>query len=1368
MKRDISITNEMPSVLDREIADAQLDAFGHRHFALALRSLIESGDHPTPFSIGLLGGWGTGKSSIKEMYMDELRNDATRHQGTKRSEKIQCITFNAWRFGGRDQDIKRALLRHVFLELGGHEESLQDRLFRQISHVTEEPKPALQYCLETLRAWLLPIPAVLAVMVAFVGVLAAVNWIFGAGDNVTKVAGSLCVSLLFGYVLKHVKPPEVKAASAMTRVMLPSTSSEQYEDMLLGQLSRYKAGENRSPDGRDGRKCERLVVFVDDLDRLSAEEMVLGLDGVRTFMEIPKGRLPDGLGLVFVISCDEGKIADALAKGRRSADLPATVFNRFDARRYLDRIFQFRLEIPPPPHNDMREFATRKLVSMGGVAADLAARGVPLAPIVDRMIHVGVQDPRNALQIVNAFEQSWWLAKKREADGVGSDRAGGLHEGAVTGHPISLGALSALKVSFPDFYRELQDDPELLFHFTEVVVRGQSLSERPESIQRILADKYLAPEPASGGEEASAKQKPQLRPEFRPLRQFLAGLVGVRWAQPLESLLLLSEDPISRRLGPKIAQLRNAFISGDTDGVLEGLGRHHDLSPLSVDQAKNLYNLFEDLRGETEVRRTNGARVMADVVDRIPDPPLTQVLNELCRTLDESPSLRSQLGPVRIKNMLVTAAGSDKRAVTSRLIGDAMARDEDLSLKLDSGQTPSLDEAIEMVRAIVALAIGVRGEQGLEAREDTQFLDWLLARNVRVPNASRQLGFDELEAWLSTDTGSIAGSLGTRYAEALASELEKDQPAAFDMDAATQRAKNVFSAQMSVGEEARRATWPIVCRFMRLRQPDTVRVAWQVAVSNEGFAADAEISSLVSAFVTRLLQDVPDDSSDVDVHEAFPELMKLVVARIQSLDDSALQQLVALATAWSREDVLAQHACDVVSQLRRVNPARATAVLTTWAPRVISDLPLPCLEMLTKLLPQEDDSLKVAVMNSVNAILTTEPINDATASRYSAFVDGLAASDWDKAPFKGHLDNALGNLASRSGNSNYLESIFPPISKVLAHATPQTLGTSLQQLFQQAKNYPAHYALLHRHMVGHWPASAPTLAPYDPSALFEEACATSISQAATVKDDVLSSASDMFDHGMVAQDKRARLIEAACSLWKVEPHLALPFFRRYPDLSVEQIDSLVSTLNTSEPEQIATLSKAWQVVSRQIGDDTRRTATIALLRRGAVQTTGDADLALNVWLSAQDDRERALLIDLLVDGTIPDEQRARLWRQAVSRSEAFGKGFFVDLIPRALSVQNSEALSAAVFDSAQPVEKLMNDGQARSDFARGLMSRFHEFGTETIKGNAGAMANRLVGDGALKGLNIESLAASDLPILSGAFGSSKELDRIKNQIQKGS
>ncbi|WP_235012181.1 KAP family P-loop NTPase fold protein [Caballeronia catudaia] len=1357
----------MPSVLDREISDTQQDAFGHRHFALALRSLIESEGHPTPFSIGLLGGWGTGKSSIKELYMTELKNDVTKLSGGTRSEKFNCITFNAWRFGGRDQDIKRALLRHVFLELGGHEENLQDRLFRQISRVTEQPKATLDYSLETLRSWLLPLPALLLIMFALILTLAVGNWALGDGHDAVKATLTLCVSALFAYVLKHVKPPEVKASSAMTRVTLPSTSSEQYEDMLLAQLARYKQGKDRSPDGRNGKKCERLVVFVDDLDRLSAEEMVLGLDGVRTFMEIPKDRLPEGLGLVFVISCDEGKIADALAKGRRSADLPATVFNRFDARRYLDRIFQFRLEIPPPPRNDMRDFATRKLEGMNGAAADLVKRGVPLAPIIDRMIHTGVQDPRNALQIVNAFEQAWWLAKKREADGVGSDRAGGLHEGAVTDHPISLGALSAMKVSFPDFYRELQDDPELLFHFTDVVVRGQSLSERPESVRQILVDKYLLPEPASGGSDSTTEKKPQLRSEYRPLRQFLAGLVGVRWAQPLGSLLLLSEDPVARRLGPKIAALRDAFISGDTDGVLEGLGRQHDASPFSLEQAKNLYNLFEDLRGETEVRRTSGARVIADLIDRIPDPPLTQVLNELCRALDESSNLRSQLGPTRITGLLSKAAASDQRAVTSRLVDDAMASDGDVRLRLDSGQMPNLDEASAMVKTIVSLSIDMRASVGLEANEDIVFLDWLLGRNVRIGSSSRQLGFDELEGWLAIDTGHIADSLGPRYPEALASELEKVEPAVFDLNTATQRAASVFASQMALGEEARRVVWPILARFVSLRQPAAVRMAWQAAVSNETLATDSEISGFVRSFASRLRKEDESDDNEFHVQDAPPELIKLLVARVGSLDEGALESLVELAKSWSLDEDVARFACDVVSQLQRADSTVASEVLSNWAPRVVSDLPIPCLVLLAKMLPDCDVKIEGAAANALTSVLSRDPIGDAAEMRYSAFVDELPDSTWDKTPFKGHLDSALANVASRSGSAKYLGAIFPSVAKTLAHATPATLGNSLQQLFQQAKNHPGHYGMLHRQMVGRWPSPTPALAPYEPVALFDEACAFALGHPAAASDDVLASIADMFDRGIVDADRRSRIVDVACAAWRADPKFGLPFIKRYPNLSVEQVDAFVSTIDVRQSEHIASLREAWGAVAQQMEPDARRAVTLALLRRGAVQAVDDADLALNLWLMAQGDGGFALLRSLLVDGGIADEQRSRLWRQTIVRSQEFGKSVLIDLIPLALAVPNSELTSTAIFDSERTINELLTEGDSRSSLARGLMNRFDEFGTATIKGGASAMANRLVGNAALSVLNGKNLSESDLEILVAAFGRSKELEKLSNAVRKG-
>ena len=88
---------DMPSILDREIADHAKDAFGHQYFADALRNLIEAEHHVPPFSIGLLGSWGTGKSTIKELYLADLQRDQAGERGKRRKDRIHAITFNAWR-----------------------------------------------------------------------------------------------------------------------------------------------------------------------------------------------------------------------------------------------------------------------------------------------------------------------------------------------------------------------------------------------------------------------------------------------------------------------------------------------------------------------------------------------------------------------------------------------------------------------------------------------------------------------------------------------------------------------------------------------------------------------------------------------------------------------------------------------------------------------------------------------------------------------------------------------------------------------------------------------------------------------------------------------------------------------------------------------------------------------------------------------------------------------------------------------------------------------------------------------------------------------------------------------------------------------
>lgn len=1354
----------MPSTLDREISKAEQDAFGHRHFAQALKSLIESNSHRTPFSIGLLGGWGTGKSSIKELYTSQLRDDAQKSHGLTREQRFHCITFNAWRFGGRDQDIKRALLRHVFLELGGNEENLQDKLFRQISETNEVRKPWKTVTWETLKAWSLPIPALI---LAFVGLLLFYSltiYLFKVEDALLKSVMFACLSGASAYLLKNLKPPSVSASRPMTRVALPTTSSEQYEDMLLGQIHQYKSGKSKSPEGKCGKTCERLVVFVDDLDRLSAEEMVLGLDGVRTFMEIPRSRLPDGLGLVFVISCDEAKIADALAKGRRNAELPATVFNHIDARRYLDRIFQFRLEIPPPPRHDMRAFATKHLESLTSISSDLRSRGVSLATIVDRMIHVGVQDPRNALQIVNAFAQAWWIAKRRELEGLGTDRPGGLHEGAVTKHPISLGALCAMKVSFPDFYQDLQEDPAFLHRFTDVVIKNQKLDTLPLPSQQLLREKYLQVANPADGDDGD---KLELKPEHRPLRQFIASLVGLRWADPLQSLLLLTEDPITRRLGSKVTAIYGSFVSGDTMGVLEGMGRHNDTSPLTSEQARTLYQMFEDLRQESPIRRISASRVIADLIERIPEPPAQQLLGALCRQLNDSLNLRSQLGPTRIGKIFSRAPGVDQEAVASRLVSDMLTSGKEMSLRLETLETPSLEEAIKMVRTVVPLVLQVRKVHGLEPSAETALLDWLVTRNVDVKSKSSQIPFDELEQWLSADGGALTSALGTRYLSALADELEKEAPAKFDFSVAAAQSSSIFLELLPKGEETRRGLWKHLTRYISLSPIEVVRATWTVVIPNLDKATDSEASGFVTAFVERLMKYPAEGRWDIDRNEAAPPLLTIVAAKLNILDDTAVARLGEIAEQWSHEPDLATFACKIVKQLQHRNSEEATHVLEAWAPRVLSSLPIDCVKLLATSFTSLPSVTQNRVISAFAPLLNPDgQISNETKEHYKAFVETIPHTSWNKEPLHGYLDQLLQQIAARYNNpSGYLFAIFPYTVKLLKHASPNILGNSLHQLFTQAKTTPKHYSWLHDWMTYDWPVRSDTLLPYDPQLIFDDAYSFTQSHASSSTSGLLRSMTDMLERGLVPTENRSKLIAAACNVWASNPIQADEVFTdEYADLSADQTTNLLSTIDWANQEHISALSAAWSNIASRMSNQVKADTCLKILGKGTHGTEQEPDFGLRLWLEAQTDAGFALLVSLLTRENLDDAHRHRLWKQAIAHAHTLGPGFFLDVIPQLIVLPSIDETATAIFDAQESISVVLGSVDNRSDMANRLMRAFPDAKTNTIKGRIAACCNQLAGQGALKRFKPNEISQDDLTLLESHFGKTSEITHLRKLV----
>src|SRR6267142_3871618 len=74
----MSTTAQHPFPLDRPIAKLDEDKLGRRPFATSVARSIESWKGDASLVIALYGGWGDGKSSVKGMVIDVLRQDEDR------------------------------------------------------------------------------------------------------------------------------------------------------------------------------------------------------------------------------------------------------------------------------------------------------------------------------------------------------------------------------------------------------------------------------------------------------------------------------------------------------------------------------------------------------------------------------------------------------------------------------------------------------------------------------------------------------------------------------------------------------------------------------------------------------------------------------------------------------------------------------------------------------------------------------------------------------------------------------------------------------------------------------------------------------------------------------------------------------------------------------------------------------------------------------------------------------------------------------------------------------------------------------------------------------------------------------------------
>jgi hypothetical protein len=1343
----------VPVILDREIHTPEADAFGHRHFAQLLQGLIESSRNEPPISIGLLGRWGSGKSSIKSLYLSSLADDASNVSNkTARSRRIHPITFNAWRFGGGD--IKRALLRQVYLDIGGDKEKLEEALFKQVQKSIPVSINGLKRFLESCKdsAFSLTVAAVFIILIFSLTML--VGRLFDVTGVAMGIFGSAALASSAAFVKFILESTLVSKQGTVTRVEAPRTSIEQYEDFLLVQLQIFKKAE---------KLCERIVIFVDDLDRLSPEEMVGGLDAVRTFMEIPKKSLPDDLGIVFVISCDEDRIADALADKRKrssSADLPGAVLTHADAHRFLDRIFQFRLEIPPFPKRDMRNFAEESLTkAFPDLQVELEKIGVSLQTLIDRMIHVGVSTPRNAIQVVNSFVQCWWVAKQRERDGAGTNSPGGLQEGSVTKHPLALAAISAIRVDFPDFYRELQKEPELIIRFTDAFLRGKPLDQLSDSVQQVLR-RYCK-------SEIKVSDAPKVRTEYNDLRQYIASLQGLRWPKAMRPLLFLSQDPVSRKYGDKALAIYESFVSGDEVGVLSNLGRDIDAKQLSEADMRLLSEMVEELERETDVRRDNAASVLAALGDRYPIETAHLLLTPLARRLSESPELRWRIGVSKIGRILGPLLPNDRKELADQLTDDFLLTSGNIGFKLDTGESPSLDEAETMVKSACNLVLQIRRDDGLSDTTNQRLLTWLETRRIAIEGKEITLPFDVMEDWMDLHENWLLPAMKERYTALVVQHLQESEDESLNGDAVSQRCQRVIDTLLESGEESRALLWGQLSEFVEVNQPLFVTLAVRNVRSNIAQLDASAASLFISSFATRLSKELVSSSDDgFDLSLCKLAMVEIVSKRANDFTESCMQPLMQLVLNLSLTKENAVEGAALLTALGNQFEQLTKDVVSSWTGRFMVDLPEPCIEWLAVNTESHlSGQQRRQVVSRLSPVSQTDNVTEEQGRQFDFYIRHLSEPAFATAEIKNFIEQIISFITPRHANpNNYLRRVFPPIPLVLMHASPSVVGAMLQQLFTNAKGDPDVFGWLHSCMADYWPEPTPELAPYSPEVVYSDARGILTSNPTRPEmSGPLRSLTQLVLKGLISKEYSKEIADLACKMWRRHRAQATETLSKLGVApSAIAISEMCDGFDPKDDDSTASLKNTWSGIGLKLNYSERVDTARQLLSRSPISSADTPDSLLHLWVKSKSDEAAKLLEDLLVNDGLNDEQRRRVLLE-IERQDLLSADFGERVIP-ALSGRND---CPQAFSLLMEFEVKITPTHKDKKYALGqkLVESFRLTSSVESKNQLAAWLQRLETEGVLSEFGqYGEVSEEELSILDSHFGKSSKWRKAKQSL----
>lgn len=445
------------------------DAFEHRTYGDVLHRTISEVE--PPFTIGVYGQWGIGKTSVAKDVQQRFNTGRT----TKRDPF--CVLIDVWQFEA--DSLRRQILVDLRRQLSEPEPKIlveKGDEFRRLDVGVATDTPTSRFRRPTLTALFILLGTVLgAAGLTFVLSLlldkANLSTVFGVESKteLTALGAAIALTIVPTYALLLPQVSRLFVESRREILTSPEYySPEQFADLFHRIVC--------------ASTCSKLIIIFDNLDRCSHEHVLETLSTIKTFLE------PASDKCVFMIPCDDEAIKQHIESDYQRFGGGAEAKQR--AEEYLRKFFNAAIRIDPFTDEQVIGYVKAQLTNMRAIQELRLNEEIEQPQWEDQFAELVAgafkTNPRQMKQFLNLWTGKYLIAQSRETRTPPQ-----IYPPLVTDDPLFLLKVSILETKHPEHFKSFSRDNSLFVYMLDAVIRGSIDGERMAEAHDVWSDPEL-------------------------------------------------------------------------------------------------------------------------------------------------------------------------------------------------------------------------------------------------------------------------------------------------------------------------------------------------------------------------------------------------------------------------------------------------------------------------------------------------------------------------------------------------------------------------------------------------------------------------------------------------------------------------------------------------------------------------------------------------------------------------------------------------------------------------------------------------------------------------------------------------------------